>query len=97
MHRYQTLVGDPTDGYSGCPKCGQKKAKELLPPVIKWHEDEVWKIIVSTYRKQGLGEADALKNARMARILRAGEYEHKPKRRVKLWHPNPDKAEWHEF
>lgn len=97
MHRYQTLVGDPTDGYSGCPKCGPKKAKELLPDTIKGNEAEVWNIIVSTYRKHGLDEADALKNARMARILRSGEYEHKPTRRVKLWHPNPDKAEWHEF
>lgn len=32
---YQTLIGDTTDGYTGCPKVGPKKADKLLVPIFE--------------------------------------------------------------
>jgi DNA polymerase-1 len=32
---YQTLIGDSTDGYTGCPKIGPKKAEKLLAPIFE--------------------------------------------------------------
>jgi DNA polymerase-1 len=35
FHAYQTLIGDSTDGYTGCPKIGPKKAEKLLVPIFE--------------------------------------------------------------
>lgn len=43
-----------------------------------------WETIVSTYRKAGLDEEDALRNARLARILRASDFNFS-KKEVRLW------------
>lgn len=56
---------------------------------IRWEPGEpgtVWEVIVSAYRAQGLSEEVALQNARVARILRASDYDFQNKR-VKLWTP----------
>jgi 5'-3' exonuclease len=47
----------------------------------------VWEIVVSAYQSVGLGEEAALQNARVARILRASDYDFATKE-VKLWLPS---------
>lgn len=66
----QCLMGDSTDGYSGCPGIGPKRAAAILDTAA----GAPWEAIVSTYESKGLAEADALQQARVARILRHGEY-----------------------
>lgn len=77
----QTLTGDPTDGYSGCPKIGAVNAARILD------EDCSWAAVVKAYEKQHLTEQDALTQARVARILRASDYDFK-KKEVRLWTPD---------
>ena len=50
------------------------------------HDENWWTSVVSAYAKVGLTEADALVQARCARILRHGEYNFKTKE-VSLWNP----------
>ena len=76
---YQTLVGDATDNYKGCPTIGDKKANKILQ-----QEGATWETVVDTYAKQNLSEEVAIENARLARILRNGEYDFTTKE-VKLW------------
>lgn len=76
----QTLTGDQTDGYSGCPKIGAVNAARILD------EDCSWDAVVRAFEKQHLTEADALQQARVARILRSSDYDFK-KREVILWTP----------
>ena len=63
-HLAQTLIGDPTDNYKGCPKIGAVGAKKILD------KDCSWAAVVAAYEKAGLSEEDALAQARVARILR---------------------------
>ena len=81
-HMYQTLCGDTTDGYKGCPSIGPKSADKFL---AEEHED-LWKAVVSLYEKKGLTELEALQQARVARILRASDYNFDT-REVILWKP----------
>ena len=81
----QTLMGDSTDGYSGCPGVGKVKAEKLLEDV--YTPKEMWERVVSAYEKAGLSEAEAITQARVARILRASDYDFVNKS-VKLWSPN---------
>lgn len=76
---YQTLVGDSTDNYKGCPTIGAKKADRLLQD-----NGVTWQTVVDAFDTQGLGEEVAIENARLARILRDGEYDFKTKE-VALW------------
>ena len=76
----QTLAGDNTDNYSGCPKIGMVTAKKLLDA------DCSWGTVVDAYKSKGLSEEVALENARLARILRNGEYD-TDTAEVKLWQP----------
>ena len=78
-HLFQSLTGDAVDGYSGCPGIGPKRAEKLL-------EDCTWDTVVSAYNKAGLEEEDALVQARVARILRYGEYDNKKEEPI-LWNP----------
>lgn len=68
----QIITGDPVDGYKGVPGMGEVKAKALLQkvPPETW-----WEAILLSYSKAGLSEEDAIRNARLARILRPGEYD----------------------
>jgi DNA polymerase-1 len=79
MFLYQTLVGDSTDNYKGCPKVGAKRAEALLK-----EKGATWKTVVDAFTAQGLSEQLAVENARLARILRDGEYNFKTKK-VRLW------------
>lgn len=66
-HLYQTLVGDSTDGYPGLRGVGDKRATELL-------KTPTWETVVKAFEKAGQTEEDALVQARLARILRASDY-----------------------
>lgn len=81
----QTLTGDPTDNYKGCPKVGKVSAAKLLSG-INCDKDftKAWGVVVGAFEKAGLTTSDALLNARMARILRDGDYNLKTGE-VKLW------------
>jgi len=80
MHLYQTLVGDSTDNYKGCPGVGPKKAADIL-------KIPAWSRVVTAFQQAGLTEEDALVQARVARILRANEYDFGTGE-VKLWEPS---------
>ncbi len=79
-HMYQTLVGDKTDGYRGCPGIGPVKAKRILDA------DQSWSAVVAVFEKAGLSEEVALIQARVARICRACDYNFDTKE-VILWTP----------
>jgi len=83
-HMFQTLTGDSVDNYKGCPGVGEKRAQAILAGA----EDvsEMWDRVVDAYEKKGLTEADALIQARVARICRNTDWNFK-KRKVKLWQP----------
>ena len=81
---YQTLVGDTVDGYSGCKGIGDKTARKILGEVGEHSISEMWQSVINTYKSKGYTKDDALLNARMARILRAEDYDFKNKE-VKLW------------
>ena len=81
----QTLMGDATDGYPGCPKFGPATAAKALKGVPKTIKD-MWPVVVAAYEKAGFGEDYALLMARMARILRDEDYDF-VKQEVNLWVP----------
>jgi DNA polymerase-1 len=80
-HMYQTLVGDTSDGFKGCPGIGPKKAEVLLKDA-----KDRWGVVKSTYVKQGSTEDDALQQARLARILRWSDWDTEAKEPI-LWTP----------
>lgn len=83
----QTLVGDKTDGYPGCPGVGPVRAAKLLEEML-YAKDPLsygWHRVTEAYNKAGVSRM-ALINARCARILRPGEYDFTTKE-VKLWTP----------
>ncbi len=83
-HLIQSLAGDQTDGYSGVPGIGVKRAETLF----KEHGYS-WKTVVKAFKDKDLTEDDALVNARLARILTADDYDFKNKQ-PKLWSPAAD-------
>lgn len=81
----QTLTGDTTDNYKGCSGIGAVKAKALLSKFDMVKDfDDAWDCVVEAFKKAGQTEEDAILNARMARILRNGEYNNDTGE-VKLW------------
>lgn len=83
-HLYQTLIGDTTDGYKGCPGIGPKKASKLI--MDSKDTEDAWGAVVKTFEDKGLTEEDALVQARVARILRHTDYDFKTKK-VIPWQP----------
>lgn len=79
----QTLTGDTTDGYSGLKGVGKVTAEKILGTVGQ-SVDELWDKVLKAYERKGMTERDALQQARVARILRAGEYNNNTNE-VKLW------------
>lgn len=63
---YQTLIGDITDGYKGCPSYGPVKADRLLKKIPY---GERWEAVVKAYESQGLTKEDAILQCSMAHIL----------------------------
>ena len=90
----QTLMGDATDNYPGCSGIGPKKADQLLNPIHEAlldgdaddHLTALWNAVVDTFESKGFTAADALTQARCARILRHGDYNFKTNE-VNLWQP----------
>lgn len=83
-HLTQTLTGDRVDGYEGCPGIGEKRAERILTTAA---HPNLWGTVVSTFEKAGKTADDALLQARLARILRAEDYDFKNGVPI-LWTPN---------
>jgi DNA polymerase-1 len=88
FHMFQTLTGDTIDGYKGCPGIGPVKANKILDAAAEggWDSARAWAAVVEAYASKELSEDVALANARVARILRASDYDFKTKE-VHLWLP----------
>lgn len=82
-HMTQTLTGDSTDGYAGCPGYGPRTAEKTLSVLDR---KDFWAGVCKAYEAAGLGKEEALVQARIARICRASDYDFKNKK-VKLWNP----------
>jgi 5'-3' exonuclease len=90
-HLYQTLIGDTADGYKGCPGVGPVKAEKIMAAAEdepRHKEDAItyWPAVVAAYAKAGLTADDALRQARLARILRWSDWDSKKKEPI-LWSP----------
>ena len=77
-HYIQTLAGDQTDGYSGVPGIGIKRAVALFE-----EHGYTWDTVVKAFADKDLDEDVALMNARLAKILTNKEYDGQ----VILWSP----------
>ena len=69
-HLIQTMAGDQTDGYSGVPGIGIKRAVALFE-----EDGYTWQTVVKAFEAKELTEEDALMNARLARILTCTDYD----------------------
>lgn len=80
-HLIQALAGDQTDGYSGVPGFGIKRA-------IAFFEENgySWESVVAAFASKELDESAALQNARLAKILQYTDYDF-TNQSVKLWTP----------
>lgn len=79
-HMTQTLVGKD---FPGCPGVGPKSVGRIL-----WGDcGQWWAQVVCAFKGKGRSEADALLQARLARVLRACDYD-VAARRVIPWTPD---------
>lgn len=94
-HMQQTLSGDPTDEYKGANGVGEKTASDLLDntQLHAFYNDgktsyqrRLWLIVKSAFEGRGQEADEALMNARLARILRNGDY-NQSTNKIKLWSP----------
>ena len=83
-HFIQTLAGDQTDGYSGVPGIGIKRAVALFE-----EKGYTWETVRDAFDSKGLGEDIALLNARLAKILQVEDYDFS-KECVIPWTPRTD-------
>lgn len=86
LHVQQTLTGDVTDNYKGLQGYGEVKAKKLIAQYADKPLSELWGAVQAAYEKAGLSYDDMLVQARVARILRAADYNFQ-KKEVILWTP----------
>lgn len=87
----QILTGDSTDNFHGIPGVGPKKAERILLGATTF--DEAWERIVRAYVANGLSENDAIRNARLARILRTEDWNPETGE-IRLWHPLATSLWW---
>ena len=80
-HLIQTMAGDQTDGYSGVPGIGIKRADALLE-----QHGSNWQTVVDAFAEKDLNEDVALLNARLAKILQAENYDFLNEQ-IKHWVP----------
>ena len=80
-HLIQTLAGDQTDGYSGVPGIGVKRAVTLFE-----EHGYNWDTVVTAFADKDLDEDVALTNARLAKILTCDDYD-TTRNRVIPWTP----------
>ena len=92
---YQTLMGDSTDGYKGCPGIGPVAARKVLDA-----PGDPWVNVLQAYRQAYAKDKDplrakwlgmepddlALLNARLARILRHTDWDGGTRQPI-LWSP----------
>lgn len=81
-HLIQTMAGDQTDGYSGVPGIGIKRAAALLD-----EHGATWKTVVDAFAEKDLDESAALMNARLAKILQVEDYDF-TNQEPRLWRPS---------
>lgn len=83
FHYWQAIVGDQTDNYPGAFRIGAKSiyAEAVLEAT---DEEEAWEWVVAAHNKAGGDEDDAVRQARLARILRHQDFDG---RRPILWLP----------
>ena len=67
-------MGDRVDGYSGCPTIGEKTAEKILKP-LKGNFKAMWDAVVREFKKHDFSDQEIQTQARLARILRSGEYD----------------------
>jgi len=80
-HLIQTMAGDQTDGYSGVPGIGIKRADALLE-----QHGSNWQTVVDAFAEKDLDEDVALLNARLAKILQVENYDFLNEQ-IKHWVP----------
>ena len=80
----QTLTGDATDGFPGCPGVGAVGAEKLLAGCRT--AEQMWTVASAAFAKAGKPISFALQQARCARILRPGEYNFETQQPI-LWTP----------
>ena len=80
-HYIQTLAGDQTDGYSGVPGIGIKRAVTLFEKT-----GYNWNTIKDAFAAKDLDEDVALMNARLAKILTKDDYDYDRELPI-LWSP----------
>jgi 5'-3' exonuclease len=85
--RAKQIIADPhyLEPEQGVVTRGPRKGEATTKWVRKEGKD-LWLAVVSQYRKAGLKEEDALRTARVARILQAGDY-NEESGEIKLWTP----------
>jgi DNA polymerase-1 len=81
-HLIQSMAGDQTDGYGGCPGIGIKRAVAIFEK-----DGYTWEAVVKTFAEKDLSEDIALQNARLAKILTIDDYDFDNKQ-VRLWTPD---------
>jgi DNA polymerase-1 len=80
-HYLQTLAGDQTDGYSGVPGFGIKRAETFFN-----EHGYTWETVIKAFESKELDESAALQNARLAKILQHTDYDF-TSQSIKLWTP----------
>ena len=80
-HLIQAMAGDQTDGYSGVPGIGIKRAVTLFE-----EHGYNWDTVVKAFAAKDLGEDVALQNARLAKILQKENYDFGTQQPI-LWEP----------
>jgi 5'-3' exonuclease len=83
-HLIQAMSGDQTDGYSGIPGIGIKRAEALLEA-----NGATWQTVVDAFAAKDLDESVALQNARLAKILQVTDYDF-TNQKPRLWTPSSD-------
>ena len=83
----QTLTGDSSDNYPGLKGYGPKTAAKALTGATTLAE--MWQAVSAAYKKEKASFSDLLLNARLARILRHGDYDD-ASGTVRLWEPATD-------
>ena len=83
-HLIQSAAGDQTDGYSGVPGIGVKRATTIFE-----EKGYSWKTVIGMFEEKGYTQVTALANARLARILTVDDYDF-DKKEPKLWTPSSD-------
>ena len=82
-HMEQTLTGDRVDNYFGCPGVGPVRAAKALDGKAP---SELWPAVVRCYVAAKQTPADAIHQARLAKILQSEDW-NADRKEVRLWEP----------